>query len=149
MSGYELERLFDNGKELNAVAIFQLIQTVDGVRRAPINELGKKQKNKAACIRLIKLLEAIKKRGVARSIEIKTMKHLEGKLYEIRDVASTMRLYCYNEQGIEIVVIVGIEAETHKGGSSQSQRYIDKYQPKIGIVERLLQEGGHDDCYTR
>lgn len=141
MDQYKIEKLSKGAPDDYYECIFQL-ETIgeNEASRSPLLEFGKKSKNREAANKLLNTIEHIEKIGVVAAINKETIKHLSGNMYEIRINRTTIRAYCHGTNENKMLVIVGVEGETHRGGSTNSQNFINKYRDKIEIVENLLSE---------
>lgn len=112
--------------------------------RYPLHEFGKKKKNKIAALKIASTLDHVDEIGIERAVEKKLIKRLEDDMVEIRVGGETIRAYCFHRRHGYELVIVGIEGETHRGGSTTSSVFIKKYRPLVEAARHVVETEGPD-----
>ena len=136
IKNYTIEPVFSS---MENPKVFQLVGHGQNKVTKPLDKLKGINCNLQA-VSLLSAIKKIEKVGIGTSFEVKTIKTLKGRLCEITIKGVTTRAFCYNDGANERIIILDVEKETHKGGSTNSKRYMDRNKNKIALVEKLLKE---------
>ena len=105
-------------------------------KKTLLQRFAAKQSNREAAGKLLSTLDAIRKQGIPRSVEKKTIKRLRDEIVEIRVPNAVIRAISYNKSGENAIVLLDIE-RTHQGSGSM-KRHIDAAKEKAKVAKLLL-----------